>query len=55
MTEYLLDMESEILYPGMTYNSLQASEKAKVAKPTRDKYLAMLSHEEWEAYSSTSK
>ena len=42
VTEPVLEMETEILHLGTTYDSLQASEKAKVEKAARDKYLAML-------------
>ena len=42
MTEYLLDTEAELLYPGTPYKSLAVTEKAKVEKMARDKYLAVL-------------
>ena len=42
MMETLLDTEVELLYPGPTYKSLQATEKARVEKTARDKYLAVL-------------
>ena len=42
MMESLLDTETELLYPGMPYESLQVTEKAKVEKTARDKYLAVL-------------
>ena len=42
MTETLLDTETKLLYPGTPYKSLQATEKAKVEKTARDKYLAVL-------------
>ena len=36
MTETLLDTKAELLYPGTTYMSLQATEKAQVEKMARD-------------------
>ena len=42
MTETLLDTETELLHPGTPYESLIPTEKARVEKTARDKYLAVL-------------
>ena len=42
VSESLLEVETELLYSGFKYENLQSSEKAKVEKTARDKYLAVL-------------